>query len=239
MITHGRIERIRRGVSKWFVRLVPLRLLGGRPLDIKLDRLGHGDGAWTIPQKALNPGAVCYCFGVGCDASFDLALAARHAIKVHSFDPTPSSIEYMGQHTEWPIKFHPWGVWRQDSVRTLYRQDSNDETNLSLLNPGSYRGGKQGEVELYSLNTIIQRLGHEYISLIKMDIEGAWYEVLKNMIENNIIPDVLCVEFDSPTSLLKVYGTIRRLRSSGLKCIHRHRDDYLFVKNTMTNEVLN
>ena len=106
MITHGRIERIRRGLSKWLVRLVPLKLLGGRKSSLALERLGNGDGAWTVPKKDLTPGAVCYCIGIGCNASFDLALADRSSTQVHSFDPTPSSIEYMNRNPEWPINFH-------------------------------------------------------------------------------------------------------------------------------------
>ncbi|MDX2480283.1 MAG: hypothetical protein QNK24_08090 [Desulfuromusa sp.] len=229
MITHGRIERLQRGLSKWLVRLVPLTVLGGHKCSLALERIGIDDGSWTVPQNVLPPGAVCYCFGVGCDASFDIALAERSSVQIHSFDPTPSSIEYMNCHPEWPISFHPWGIWVKDSVGALYFQDRTDETNLSLLNPGSHRGGKQADVELCSLSTILQRLGHESVELIKMDIEGAWYEVVEDMIRTHIIPEILCVEFDSPTSLFKVISTIRRLRGVGLYCIHRDRDDYLFV----------
>lgn len=235
MITHGRIERVRRGLSKCLVRLIPLRLLGGDKVKPNLERLGKGDGAWTIPRKALDSGAVCYCFGVGCDASFDLALAERYSVQIHSFDPTPSSIEYMRQHSDWPVIFHPWGIWNLDTTKSLFQQDIYDNTNLSLINPGNYRGGKQVDVELCSMKTILQRLGHEKIALIKMDIEGAWFEVLQDMIENTIIPDILCVEFDSPTSLAKVYKIIKRLRNAGLICIHRQKDDYLFTKRNVSH----
>lgn len=229
MITHGRIERLRRGFSKWMVRLIPLRLLGGYEHPIKLELLGQGDGAWTLPENCLNSASICYCFGVGCDASFDLDLAKRYACTVHSFDPTPSSIEYMNQHPDWPLVFKPWGVWSSDTKKALYHQDVTDNTNLSLINPGDFRGGKQTDVELFSLKTIMQRLGHKKATLIKMDIEGAWCEVLHNVATTAILPDILCVEFDSPTSVLKVVKTIRLLRKSGLVCVHRQRDDYLFV----------
>jgi hypothetical protein len=52
------------------------------------------------------------------------------------------------------------------------------------------------------------------------------------MVAYAIVPDVLCVEFDSPTSLVKVVKTIKRLSKAGLTCIHRQKDDYLFVKKT-------
>ncbi len=228
-MTHGRIERVRRGISKWLVRAVPLRCLGGRKLPIGLHKLGEGDGAWTVPNAILKRDDICYCFGIGCDASFDLALAEKFSVQVHSFDPTPSSIEYMNCLLKCPVAFHPWGLWNQDTIGSLFHQAVSDDTNLSLINPGNYRGGIQADVQLFRLKTIMQRLGHEKIALIKMDIEGAWYEVIKDMMENGLIPEVLCVEFDSPTSLPKVITTVWRLRKAGLCCIHRHRDDYLFV----------
>lgn len=229
MISHGRVERLRRGISKWLVRLTPLRLLGGHKHPIKLEALGQGDGAWTLPENCLDSASVCYCFGVGCDASFDLALEKRYACAVHSFDPTPSSIEYMSRQPDWPLVFKPWGIWSCDTKKALFHQDVTDNTNLSLINPGEARGGKQTEVELFSIKTIMQRLRHEKVTLIKMDIEGAWFEVLQDIAGNKLLPDVLCVEFDSPTSLLKVLKIIRLLRKAGLVCVHRKRDDYLFV----------
>ena len=229
MITHGRVERLRRGISKWLVRVTPFRLLGGRKHSLELESLGQGDGAWTIPESLLDSDSICYCFGVGCDASFDIALANQFGCHVHSFDPTPSSIEYMSQHPEWPLVFKPWGVWSSDTTMALFHQDASDDTNLSLINPGDFRGGKQSDVELFSLKTIMQRLGHSKITMIKMDIEGAWFEVLRSMAAAGIFPKVLCVELDSPTSILKVRKIIRLMRVAGLVCIHRQRDDYLFV----------
>ncbi len=232
MVSHGRVERFRRGLFKWMVRLTPLRLLGGRKHSLKLVALGQGDGSWTVADGLLGDSSVCYCFGIGCDASFDVALVERYACKVFSFDPTPSSIEYMGQHADWPLTFSPWGVWSSDMKMPLYRQDVADDTNLSVIDSGTSRGGKQAEVEFCSLPTIMQRLGHQNITLLKMDIEGAWFEVLGNMLLHSIVPEALCVEFDSPTSLLRVLTTIKNLRQAGLVCIHRDRDDYLFVRET-------
>ena len=233
MIIHGRIERIRRGLSKWLVRIIPLRLLGGQRSVLKLETLGQGDGAWSVPENILDSSSICYSFGIGCNASFDVSLAQHYACLVYCFDPTPSSIEYMCQYSDWPLEFKPWGIWSCDTTKALYYQDISDETNLSLINPGEFRGGKQGDVELFSLKTIMQRLGHEKVTLIKMDVEGAWFNVLQDIAVHAILPDILCVEFDSPTSLLRVVKTIRKLGEAKLICIHRQRDDYLFVNESM------
>ena len=38
-------------------------------------------------------------------------------------------------------------------------------------------------------------LGHERLDLLKMDIEGAEYAVLDDMLQSGILPDQLLVEF--------------------------------------------
>ncbi|GIS18490.1 MAG: hypothetical protein CM15mP120_04060 [Pseudomonadota bacterium] len=38
-------------------------------------------------------------------------------------------------------------------------------------------------------------LGHDHLDVLKMDIEGAEYAVLDDMLQSNILPDQLLVEF--------------------------------------------
>jgi hypothetical protein len=45
------------------------------------------------------------------------------------------------------------------------------------------------------LNTIMVELGHAKIDVLKMDIEGAEYEVLTDLIERRIRPSQILVEF--------------------------------------------
>jgi len=45
----------------------------------------------------------------------------------------------------------------------------------------------------------MQEHGHTHIDLLKIDIEGAEYQVLDNMLHENILPTILCIEFHGVT----------------------------------------
>ena len=51
-------------------------------------------------------------------------------------------------------------------------------------------------IEVDSLKNIMQKLNHNYIDLLKLDIEGAEINVLNQMLNDNIFPKYLCIEFD-------------------------------------------
>ena len=84
-------------------------------------------------------------------------------------------------------------------------------------------------VECYTLQTVLQRLGHARVDLLKIDIEGAWMPVIENFVASGISPRIFCVEFDSPTSVFRVRKAVRLLSQVGLHMVHRRGDNYLFV----------
>lgn len=51
-------------------------------------------------------------------------------------------------------------------------------------------------VKVKKLKTIMQELNHTKIDLLKIDIEGCECDVLEQMIEDNIFPLYLSVDFD-------------------------------------------
>lgn len=215
-----------RGINKFIIRNVPVFLLGVQHLDLPYETLGNSDGAWSIPVGSINSESVCYCVGVGKDISFDLDLQKKYRCSVYSFDPTPSSIDYITSLGELPISFKPWGIWGKDVILNLYPQGRDNAVNLSTID--SHRGEKVCDIECFRLKTIMKKLGHDKIDLLKIDIEGAWMEVIEDIVDSNIVPHILCVEFDSPTSLLKVRRAVCLLKSIGLLFVCRQRDNYIF-----------
>ena len=76
------------------------------------------------------------------------------------------------------------------------------------------------EVPAYNLSTISEKLGHDRIDLMKMDIEGAEYEVLDGLLSSSIKPKQLLVEFHHRfpgIGLEKTADIIERLRDAGYK----------------------
>lgn len=161
-----------------------------------LQRLGEECG-WMVPIPRLSPGCVCYCVGAGEDISFDVALAERYLCDVHTFDPTPKAVAYVSsalRSLSTPISFHPWGVWERDGLVRMYAPRNPSHVSYSAIN--LQRTDEFFEADCRSLRSIMTDLGHRRIQLLKLDIEGAEYQVLKSMIADEIFPSILAVEFD-------------------------------------------
>ena len=71
------------------------------------------------------------------------------------------------------------------------------------------------ELPVRSLSSAMTEAGHDRLDILKLDIEGAEYEVLDRLITDRLRPAVLCVEFDQPMPLHRTLGMTRRLVASG------------------------
>ena len=201
-----------------------------RKSDYAMSRYGTGYGGWYIPDD-MPQGALCYCIGVGVDASFDFALAEKGA-EVHAFDPTPMSVEYMAQNTDKGVNFHPWGLWNED--KTMRFHIPMGENHSSHFITDLHHTGQYHEVPCFRLETMIDKLGHQgrEIYLLKMDIEGAWYEAAMDFIPAGILPKFLGIEFDSPAPVWRVAPVVRALEAQGYDLVIQEKDNVTFMRKT-------
>jgi FkbM family methyltransferase len=188
--------------------------------------IGEHHGAWRVPADCIRPGMVCYCVGVGEEASFDLTLAKRGA-QVYSFDPTPNAISYINRLDIPPnLTFMPLGVWNKNETLEFYLPEDG-EVNLSVKNVHLTK--RCVKAECRTLASIMKELGHTRIDLLKVDVEGAWAEIVRNVIDDKIPVGIFCVEFDSPTSVRKATQHIDLLARNGYELCGIDRDNFLFV----------
>ena len=83
------------------------------------------------------------------------------------------------------------------------------------------------EADCRTIKTLMQTFGHAELSLLKLDVEGAEYEILASLLEVNIHPAILCVEFDEGYQpmddeyLTRILMQVRRMKTQGylLTCI--------------------
>ncbi|QKK07444.1 MAG: hypothetical protein HND58_04250 [Planctomycetota bacterium] len=218
----------RRGNKELVRRGLPLFKRPER-LDLPLETLGSAYGGWTIPTDLLRSDWICYCVGVGCDATFDLALRERVACEVHCFDPTPRAINYMQDLDAEAkgLRFHTWGLWTCDTTMRFFAPADKRKTSHSVLDLNGT--GEFFEAECLSLATIKSRLGHDRVDLLKMDIEGAWRPIVEQFAAARVAIPVLCVEFDSPTSIPRVLRAIRKLEQAGYHLAHYTKENFTFI----------
>ena len=178
-----------------------LRQLLGREIRLEpsIELATVRDADWCYHRDALEEGSVVYSLGIGDTIEFDLALIERTGATVHAFDPTPGTLDTLAEHDlPGAFRFHPWAVAAADGTLTLYprvrRNGSLSETMYTLV-PDSASADDAIQVPAYTIESIAARLGHARIDLLKMDIEGAEYEVIEGLLAGVQRPRQLLVEF--------------------------------------------
>jgi hypothetical protein len=73
-------------------------------------------------------------------------------------------------------------------------------------------------------------LGHARIDLLKLDVEGAEYEVLEPLFSGDLSCRVFCIDFHKVTSLGHMVDSVNRLRDVGYVPVHVYRTDETFVQ---------
>jgi FkbM family methyltransferase len=225
--------------------------------------IGANDyGAKYIPDQAYADlhHAVCYCFGAGEDVSFDVALA-RDGHRVFIFDPTPRAQHHfngLAQATEAGqpfsinasptsfyniragdlrnIAFHPLGLWGRNEVQKFYVPRNAAWVSHSILN--LQKTDSYFEAPCRTLKTIMTELGHTRVDLLKIDIEGAEYSALEQMLRDGIRPGIINVEYDEGHNPLddgaqdRIAGSVALLRRAGYQLTYRAAWDFTFLRQS-------
>ena len=135
--------------------------------------------------------------GIGEDVSFDLALIADHNCHVFGFDPTPKSINWLKQQKSLPSKFvfFEYGIDVKSGLANFYLPKNPDHVSGSVVKQENVNEKQKLVVEMKSLKDIINTLGHRKIDILKIDIEGAEYNLLDSILESSIQIDQILIEF--------------------------------------------
>ena len=181
-------------------------------------------GGWHFTPQGLDQNSIVYSFGVGDDIAFDLSIIEDFDAAVHAFDPTPSSIEMIST-ADLPDRFHfhPWAITAKDGTLKFYPRVKKDgsKSDMMFTMIAEDASSKDAiEVPAFSLSSVATRLGHSRIDLLKMDIEGAEYEVLEGLLASPIKPKQLLVEFHHrfpAIGLEKTADIVRGLKKADYK----------------------
>lgn len=190
-----------------------------------LPREMHGseDGVWCIHPAGISAKAVVYSFGIGTDISFDASLIETYGLTVHAFDPTPKSLAWLAtQAVPSELRVIPCGLADYDGTARFNPPiDAKHVSHTMLSRPATQASAI--EVPVRRLETIMNDLGHDRIDLLKMDIEGAEYDALDDMIQSHILPRQLLVEFHHRfpgVGMRRTQQAIRQLNHAGYRLFH-------------------
>lgn len=216
--------------------------------DIKTISIGATYGGWSVPVGFINEKSICYCAGAGEDISFDTGLVQRYGCNVWVLDPTPRAIKHfetlkativagkLFSINNSPNEFYdlsaeklpllhylPVGLWSKHDFLKFYAPQ--DERNVSHSIVNLQKTHNYFEAEVKRLKDVMQELGHTHLDLLKIDIEGAEYEVINSILEDKLDIRVICVEHDEYHQkddgyLQRINDIIARVKNAGYVLAH-------------------
>lgn len=213
-----RRAQFRRGVRAR--KMAGLELVGGRHTG------------WVIPTTHITPDWTCYTAGVGEDTSFDVALAER-GCRVVALDPTPRAARHIEPVVaRYPnIQFVPYAVWTSDTELAFY--EPRDRSHVSHSIHGLQGTHRSITVPARSLSSLALELGDERVDLVKMDIEGAEFEVVAETDFHSLGTRVVCIEYHDRGGLNGMLAAVRSLEREGFTPVSTRYTDVTFVRDDL------
>lgn len=183
-----------------------------------IEYVGSHYHGYYIPRNLLTSQSVCYCIGAGEDISFDTELKVKYDAHVFIFDPAPEGINHFAKLGKMvnngeqltigstpftyrinaeqlsQITYIEKGVWDKDTMIRFYKPtvENYASHSIELFN----HSDEYIEVPVDRLSNLMKKLKHTAIDLLKMEIEGAEYTVLKTIVEDKPDIKIILVEFD-------------------------------------------
>lgn len=225
---------------------------------LPLERFGTRYGGWWCSPSMLGPRQVALCAGAGEDVSFDVALNARFGMRVLCVDPTPRAISHVAGLLDAAATGQPYAVeggaeryvlegfdpgrfdaiaaalWNTDGSLRLYAPQDPTHVSHSALN--LQHTTEHIDVPARCMSTLLAERGIDRLALLKLDIEGAEYAVIDEMLDGGVRPTQVLVEFDelhlplSPLAVLRVGRRVRRLREAGYALVMTERANFVFAR---------
>ena len=189
-------------------------------VKVKCKWYGTSYGGFYIIPSLLDKSSVIYSFGTGRDISFDLRCIRKHGVSVFAFDPTPVSIDWIGnQKLPDGFHFHPYGISASATGQADFFLPANPRAvSGSLVKHKEVDAAKSVKVIMKTFDDITRELNHSHIDVLKMDIEGSEYDVIDTILASPVTVDQILVEFhdrDFEQAEPRSVEAIRKLSEKG------------------------
>lgn len=161
------------------------------------------DRDYEVPRVPLRPGDLA--LDIGGNQGFYACYAARHGASVHTFEPFPDSFGRLKGNVERNgfahlVTAHQAAVSADDGECDLVTTEQLGGGMNSIVKDFAKTQGhsESGRVRVktISINTFFQQLPEPRVRLVKLDCEGAEWDILKALSPANVERcDAFAIEF--------------------------------------------
>jgi FkbM family methyltransferase len=228
------MSRRSRAFRRWLRSLVGRDVYQRPQCRVPMLTLGRGHGRWSVWPAVVRADTVVYSFGVGREVSFERDLIEGFGVTVQAFDPTPLSLEWASQQALPPeFVLHEIGIAEYDGVARFAGPAQADWDSFSMVRRTGL--GEVVEAPVARLATLVTRVGGPPPDLLKLDIEGAEYRVLPELLASGFRPRQILVEWHhrwAETGPTATRRAIRQLNDAGylVASVSDNGREYTFVR---------
>jgi FkbM family methyltransferase len=210
-----------RRLFRWLKSYVKIHFLNDRAAAALRDwRKDRGDESLRL-NYPLTDNSIVFDVG-GHKGEWAQNIAERYDPCIFIFEPIPSSFDLIQRKFEHNKKIKVYNYGLSNKTETV---------SMSLLNDGSsvYRsGGKKIRASLMDIVEFLKTSEIKNVELIKINIEGGEYPLLKRMIESGVVKNCN----DIQVQFHKFYKNAEALRAEIQCCLQETHDltyNYQFV----------
>lgn len=161
--------------------------------------LGDDYGGWTLCEPStLLRSQIVYTVGVGRNIEWDKAMIREFGTIHHGWDPTPTAIDFF-QKKNPPdgFSFHEFGLGVRDGPVTVKLPEGNFDSYTIMGYAKKAKKGSINTIEVRTVESMMKMLHHNHLAILKMDIEGAEFDVIDEWVRSayKVPADQVLIEF--------------------------------------------
>ncbi len=176
--------------------------------------------------------------GCGSEAEFSMHMIETYGLRAFGVDPTRKHARFLRdleQRTKGKFRHLPLAVSEHDGVLTFHESGPNESgsilsthTNIQNDHSSAY------DVESVSLRRLVQRLGLQSADFLKLDLEGAEYELFDGLCEADLLPFAQifleCHHHCTPHTFQETTELVDRVCGLGFAVFTLDRHNFLFYR---------
>lgn len=227
--------------------------------EMPIEKFGNDYSFVFVPKEKLDKKSIVYSIGVGEDIISDIEMVNKIKCGIVLIDPTPKSKKHFdhifnnikaGQPafadngTSYDITkdnlekltLHPYAIYNEDKEVKFFLPKLDESVSYSITNIQNTK--KFIKVKARKMKSLMNLLKHDKIDFLKLDIEGAEFEVLEDIIKDKVDIKTIYVEYHYnetlglSKSIEQIQKSVNLICENGYAIYHCSDDRYIgFTKN--------